>query len=311
MRPARLLLPALLLCGVVTGARADWERTATALAWRRDTATVWKFSFDPQDGKPHFASLTTGGTELAVVRPADHIWHYGLWFSWKFINGVNYWEEDAAHRAEGATRWTPPQIETAPDGAATIRLALTYARPDGRVDLTEERTVRLSAPDADGAYRIDWTAHFVAGAAGAVLDRTPLPGEPGGKVHGGYGGLGLRLPSAPLVMTVLTPAGPVAPFESERARPQAAALACNFSTAGRDLGGVALLAVPPTPGAAGEVPWYVVNGDTMRFACAALLAPKPLALAPGAPLALHYRILVRPSGWTAESLGAAVRAQAD
>lgn len=308
MRPTRLLVPLLLLAlGTATG-RADWQRDDTTLAWRRGETPVWKFCFDPAEGKPHFSSLTAGaGTELAVVHPSDHYWHYGLWFSWKFINGVNYWEEPAPdHHAEGRTRWAAPKIETTPDGAATIRLSLTYARADGRVDLTEERILEIKAPLADGTYMIEWTGHFVAGVAGAVLDRTPLLGEPDGKVYGGYAGLGFRLPPAPLAMTVLTPEGALDHFESDRARPIAPAVACNFKSAAEDLGSVAVINIATKTTPDPFIQWYVVNGEQMRFACASILAPKPITLAPGAALDLHYRIIVQPSAWTPHGLRAEV-----
>ena len=291
-------------------ARAEWRNDGSSLAWTRGDAVVWKFAFDPQEGKPHFAALSTGaGPSFAVVHPADHYWHYGLWFSWKLINGVNYWEEDGpAHRAEGATRWATPVVATRTARSAAVRLEHSYARADGRVDLVERRELRISAPGPDGGYTIDWTAHFVAGAAGAVLDRTPLLGEPDGKVNGGYGGLGFRVPAAPVALSILTPAGAVIRYESDRARPNSAAVACNFTAGSRDLGGVAIVNLATGPSGVAEIPWYLVNGDKMRFICAAILAPKPLSLAAGATLDLHYRIVVRASAWTPESLRAVAEA---
>lgn len=263
--------------------------------------------FDPVAGKPHFAVLAPGGTNLVAIRPEDHVWHYGLWFSWKLVNGVNYWEElGAPPRAEGATRWSAPEIATQPDGAATIRLEVRYVRPDGHVELTETREVRIAPPAADGGFSIDWRAHFVVGDAPVVLDRTPMPGEPGGQVNGGYGGLGLRLPTAGETLELVTPDGVVTRFAHERARPSAAALGCNLSVGGQALGGVAMLNLEPATGAAKPIPWYAVNAPGMRFVCAALLAPQPLSLEAGATLDLCYRILVRPTAWTPEALRAAV-----
>ncbi len=305
MKPLRSALFSLVVAVCAASVRADWQRDTASLAWTCDGAVVWKFSFDPKEGKPHFATLATGaGADLAVVHPSDHYWHYGLWFSWKFINGVNYWEEDGpGQRSEGTTRWKLTDLNARADGSAQLHFVVTYSRPEGRIELIEQRVLRISAPAADGSYRIDWTAHFTATGSGAVLDRTPMPGEPGGKVNGGYGGLGLRLPSQPATMAVLTPTGAVTQFESDRARPFAAAIACNFGAEGRDLGGVAVVNLSGSVAAA--LPWYVVNGEKMRFVCAAVLAPQPLTLAAGEPFDLHYRIVVRPAAWTAEALAAA------
>src|SRR5215831_180075 len=105
-------------------ARAEWQRDDTSIAWRSGTNILWQFTFDPKKGKPFFHPVVgRDGFSLTNFKPTDHPWHYGLWFSWKYINHVNYWEEsrETGH-AEGATRWNQPVIETQPDGVATIRL---------------------------------------------------------------------------------------------------------------------------------------------------------------------------------------------
>jgi Family of unknown function (DUF6807) len=287
--------------------RAEWVRTDGTLAWRDGTNIVWQFSFDPKFGKPFFNPLTVaGGPALTHFRPEDHPWHYGLWFSWKYINHINYWEEDrATGRAEGATRWSIPKIEAQPSGDAIIQLELTYQNPSGRVDLTESRELRVSAPAADGSYAIDWRAHFTAGPAGAELDRTPMPGEPDGRVNGGYAGLGIRLASAPLTMSALCATGRVTRFQTDRARPTASAMACQFSDGPRDAGSVAIFSDPAN--LAVNTPWYLINSDSMRFACAAILAPKILTLPAGGRMNLHYRVVVRLKPWSPAELDAAQR----
>ena len=297
---AIFLLP-LFLCLCLQNANADWQRTDTTIAWRIGTNVLWQFSFDPAKGKTFFNPLTAGnGVSLTNFKPEDHPWHYGFWFSWKYINHVNYWEEDrATGKAEGATRWTAPKIKTQPDGGATIQFDVTYTNPSNRVDMTESRTLTISAPKADGSYTIDWNAQFTAGKAGAILDRTPMPGETNGAVNGGYAGLGLRMASAPLTMSVVCSTGLVTHFTSDRARPSAAAVGCNFSDGTNVVGGIAIFNDPKN---AGENAWYLINSATMRFACAAVLAPKILTLKPDEQMNLHYRITVRREPWTPETL---------
>jgi len=304
----RSALGSLLILFVVPLTRADWQRDNATIAWQNGSEPVWKFSFDPKVGKPFFHPLTVGdGPSLTNFRPDDHPWHYGLWFSWKYINHVNYWEIDrATGRAEGETRWGAPSIETRADGGATIRLELSYIHPSGRVEMTESRELRISAPAADGSYAIDWRARFTAGKEGALLDRTPMPGEPGGKVNGGYAGLAVRMASAPLVMSVVSTAGPVTRFEDDRARPAAAAVACNFTEGAKQVGGLAILSDPANAG--DSPPWYVIRSPQAHFdfVCAAILAPKPIRVAPGGRLDLHYRIALRRVAWTPEALLAAM-----
>jgi len=308
MKPS-LLLPygktafrTLIIAGALAQtAQADWQRDAASIAWREGTNLVWRFSFDPKKGKTFFDPVSVGGTTFTNFKPEDHPWHYGLWFSWKYINHANYWEENReTGKAEGVTRWLPPQIETKPDGAAVIKLVLSYTHPTGRVDLMESRELDVSAPRADGSYAIDWRANFKAGKEGAVLDRTPMPGEPKGAVNGGYAGLGLRMAAPPLTFSVVCSTGRVERFVSDRARPFAPALACNFADKGRDVGGIAIFSDPANAG--GNAPWYVVNSSQMRFACAAILAPNIITLKPGEEMKLHYRIAVRPKAWTVEAL---------
>jgi hypothetical protein len=292
--------------------RAEWRQTDTSIAWRAGTNVVWRFNFDPRKGKPFFHPVSAGGgPSLTDFKPEDHPWHYGLWFSWKYINHpgsskhVNYWEEDrATGRSQGRTLWTHPIIQTKPDGSANIRLDLAYVDPSNHVDMTERRDIRVSAPDAGGAYTIDWKAHFIVGDEAVVLDRTPMLGEPKGQTNGGYGGLSFRLAGLPLNISMLSTAGLITNFVNARARPAAPAVALNFSEGAKPVGGVAILS---DKGNAGEnAPWYLVNEEkrTYRFACAAILAPHPLALPAGGKLDLNYEIAVEPQAWTVESLQA-------
>lgn len=291
----------LLLCSA--SARADWQKDGVSVAWRDGSNVVWRFSFDPSKGKTYFDPLSVNGRALTNFKPEDHPWHYGLWFSWKYINKANYWEENRqTGKAEGVTRWTTPDIETQLDGSATIKFRVSYTHPSGRVDLTENRELKVSAVKADGSYAIEWLSDFVAGKEGAVLDRTPMPGEPDGKVNGGYAGLGLRMAAPPLTFSALCSTGAVSRFVNDRARPFAPAVAFNFGKDGADVGGIAIFSDPANAGE--NAPWYIVNSKDMRFACAAILAPKVLTLKPDEELKLHYRIAVSPKAWTADALKA-------
>lgn len=283
-------------------ARADWFRDETQLAWRAGDHIVWRFSFDPKFGKPFFNPVGVGdGPNLANFKPEDHPWHYGLWFSWKYINGANYWEEDrATGKPEGLTKWSAPTIETEPQGAAKIHLDLIYQHPSGRVDVTEHRDIAVSAPDATGTYTIDWRAEFKIGAAGALFDRTPMPGEPNGQVNGGYAGLSVRLAPPPLKMEMVSSTGAVEKFESGRARPAASAVAANFFGGANPVGSIAIFSDAENAGV--NAPWYLINNGDFRFACAAILAPKPLKLEAGDTWVLHYRIVLRRAPWTAREL---------
>ena len=187
MRRLRVgVLAAFALLATPAVARAEWVRDSVSIAWKSKGATLWRFSYDPASGKPFFNPIALiGNPSLTNFKPEDHPWHYGLWFSWKYINHVNYWEENrVSGQAAGSTRWATPVVDARADGSARITMNLTYARSTGEVDMTEARVLTISAPQADDSFTIDWDLRFTAGKDGAALDRTPMPGEPNGAANG-------------------------------------------------------------------------------------------------------------------------------
>ena len=283
---------------------AEWQAAEGKLGWMEGGKPAWTFNYQRTDGKPFFDLAGKDGAPLTTARPADHPWHYGLWFSWKYINGVNYWEQDRkTGKAEGETRWSDPVIETNRNGGARIRLQLEYVHPSGCVELTERRTMDISSVATNGSYTIDWRAEFKAGTNVVKLDRTPMPGEPGGQVNGGYAGLSLRMAAQPVAVSLVSDQGAITNFVSSRARPDAGALAANFTRSDGALGGIGILS--DAANVRSSSPWYAVINEQMRFFCSAILAPKPVELQGGETWSLRYRILVRPVPWTAGELKAA------
>jgi len=277
---------------------------------------IWRFSFDSTKGKPFFEPLTVADSgDLTNYKPEDHPWHYGLWFSWKYINHINYWEEDpktgnAVGNTFGKTTWKAPTITTKPDGQTAITMEVSYVNDKGVVDMTETRQINVSGVAADGSYKIDWTGHFTAKNA-ADLDRTPLLGEPNGAVNGGYAGIGLRMAGNPLKMKVMSTIGAIDKFDSSRARPTCAAIACNFVKDDKPVGSIALFSDPKNSDQFGngkDATWYIINDDTQnngagfRFACPSILAPKVLHIEAGKSFDLHYQFFIAPKPFTQDSL---------
>jgi len=301
------LVAALFVSLAFAPAQAAWKSDASGLTWVANGRLVWKYNLDPAQGQSYFYPLTFAGKRsLVIASPEDHPWHYGLWFSWKYINGSNYWEQDRkTGRSEGRTSWKLVKLDRKPDGSAFIQLDVTYTGKSGAVDLTERREIRVTPAARDGSYGIWWNSWFTAGAQGAVLDRNPMPGEPNGQVNGGYAGLGARLLPPPTLINFVTEEGPLVRFEGSRARPRTPAIAANFSEGGKPMGAIAVYSQADEAGA--NVPWYVVDASQtetqMRFFNQSLLAPKAIQLAAGQMLHLSYRIGLAPA-WTPESLKA-------
>ena len=176
------------------------SKSATAIARRtidgaecvKDGKTVWKFNIANREAKPfvHPLSLPDGRC-ITMARPKDHPWHLGLWFCWKFINGLNYWEPRGPVMQnlfpDGMTVVKDVAIATK-GGACDVSLKMWYgprAEP-GKVLLDEDRKVAFSAPDEKGCYTISARHVFTAREQVTFDCRRPV----------GYGGFSLRM--APL-----------------------------------------------------------------------------------------------------------------
>jgi hypothetical protein len=173
----------------------SWRQGTNSVALLNRGKVVWQLNYDKAEGKPYFHPLSTvDGSVLSWLRPGDHPWHRALWFSWKLIDGLNYWEEDGnTGLSEGRTELTGVKVSASADFSARIEMTLSYHPPEKAEVLSEKRVVEVSAPQADGCYRIDWVSSFDTAASNVVLGRTPIPGQANGVEYGGYAGLSLRM----------------------------------------------------------------------------------------------------------------------
>lgn len=311
IRILRMKMAALLVCllAVVVGSRCQtapassglaWEQQADSLALRQDGQIVWRFNYGTNEAKPSFHPLALpAGPVLSCYRPKDHPWHRGLWFSWKYINKVNYWEETReTGLAEGKTEWRAPTIEAHPDFSARLVLDLDYHPTNGPVVLTEHRVITVSPPDKTGAYHLDWDMIFRGVGQEVVLDRAPPVDAQGRNAPGGYAGLGLRAPEELQEARVITGEGPVK-YENNRFRGKA--LALDFSgIMGDRAAGVAFL--DNIANLNSPTPWYVVNNPPMYYISPAVLTYTAETLKAGDTLVLRYRVIVHPGRWTPEQL---------
>jgi len=298
----------LFAAGLLTAGAAEtnffWKTNATSVALWSGEKVVWQFNFDPATAnKPHFHPLALpGGEPLTAFSPPDHPWHYGLWFSWKFINGVNYWEYDAKTKlTAGTTSWQVEKIETHADFSARIELALNYhPRESNQPLLTEHRVIAISTPAADGSYFMDWQLAFQAGDENLKFDRTPLPGEPGGKIFGGYAGLALRFAKG---FSDCRVAGTedIGEFTNERYHFTSKGADYNGKFGEREVG-VAMLDHPANPRYPGR--WYAAVSPKKPFCFfnAAWLQLKPYELPAHEKLMLQYRVVIHPGRWDSAKL---------
>ncbi|MCS7466791.1 PmoA family protein [Stieleria sp. ICT_E10.1] len=275
-----------------------WERSASSVALVRGPQVIWRFNHGSELDVPYFHPLSTkGGRVLTWDRPADHAWHHGLWFCWKYINGVNYWEHDGqTGRPAGRTETTDVRVETRGDHSARLSLALAY-HPDGddEVVLRERRRIVISAPNAHDEYSLDWISEFTAGNHRVELDRTP----PKEQSWGGYAGLSVRFAKELSDRQATSERGPVEFGPGDRHRSRARSIDYSGSIDG-DPVGLAFLDHPENP--RHPTPWYIIRSPVTGYMNAALLNDEPMTLEPGTGMTLRYRVIVHPLRWDAARL---------
>ena len=139
--------------------------------------------------RPYVHPVTTPlGHVLTVDSPADHPWHHALWFTIKFVNGENFWEEydDFGLLVQDS----PPVVTRSDDGAIRAESQLEWHRPPGDgvtgdgVVIREVCVMGRQQLAAD-ASAMDWDIRLTP-LVDVTLDRTPFT------TWGGYGGLTLR-----------------------------------------------------------------------------------------------------------------------
>lgn len=297
MKLAVMLLFAPSLAGAVP--LWQWQQDGNrTLELRGAVGPIVRFVLDSAPRDPHFEILATpGGRNTVWVGPQDHVWHYGLWFSWKLINGVNFWETDpATGRQAGRSEILNPQIESTPDGpTATIRYReRAYPQSPGPAVLEDAVVIRITRPQDGRGPRVEWQVTTTA-LADVELGRTPLPAEPGGKPYGGYGGFSWR--GAKDFKAVV-----FADSEGRKAMAvhrQNARWIDATGTLGDQPAGLILCDHPGNPGHPSS--WYVAADNTPHgpfwFVNPALLQPKPRILKAGTSFTHRYQATVHDGGW--------------
>jgi hypothetical protein len=238
------------------------------------------------------------GTVLTCDAPDDHPWHHGLWFTIKFVNGENFWEE---YDEYGVLRHDGPPEVDAGDDRVTITGTVRWIRPDReRVVIDERRT--LSHVDlGDGAYRIDLDTTLVP-RTDVLLDRTPFT------TWGGYGGLTLR--GHPRWHDTRLRLSDGSEHQQIHGVPAAWCDLSGSVDGGR--AGVALFDHPDN--VRHPVPWYAsTRAETYgegwaNFVNAAFLWDDPLSVSGDEHLRVRHGVVVHDGTWSSDRLDAEHRA---
>ena len=274
----------------VAAAKLSWKQTDESIALLNGRKVVWQVNYKSKEGRPYIHPLATiDGSVLTAHRPPDHLWHRALWFSWVEINKLNYWIEDRkTGQSPGLTEIKSTKVTLAKDYSAKVEMVLSYHPPAKSEVLAEKRTMAFSTPAENGLYRIDWTSVFTATGDDAQLNRTPRPGEKGGKGHGGYAGFSIRLAKETRSWRILDSKGREA--QKIHGQPGAVWVDASGKTTGGKQAGVAMFDHPSN--LRHPSPWFIVKG--MPYFSPAFLFNKPYTLKKSKSFTLKYRVLVHP-----------------
>ncbi len=125
---------------------------------------------------------------LTDLEPADHPWHRGLWFAWKYLNGDNFWEERNDDEHYGRTEYAGLDTLIYQEQQTQYTAQYNYLDEDERLLMREQRALTINFP-TEGPCIIDWDTTFTAWNQPVHFSCTPITPE---TWWGGYAGLSFR-----------------------------------------------------------------------------------------------------------------------
>lgn len=253
------------------------------------------YRFGPTLPKPCVHPLVTpGGATVTGFEMSDHVWHRGLWFTIKFVNGANYWEELAPFGTQTGDGQPTAGLRSPTETRVTHRLRWTS--PAGDVVIDEARTLDF-ARVGDG-HAIDWMSTLTP-RADLTLDRTPFT------TWGGYGGLSFRGSRELHEIDFLLPDGSSTQALTGQRHDWTLMRASVDGGPNRKVS-LGIVDHPSNP--RGQTPWYNKCAGGFAFMNAAFLFHEPMSARRGEALTFRYRVLYRDGLWTADAFAALANA---
>jgi hypothetical protein len=189
---------------------ADAETVLAEYVYAPDEPTL-------ESPRPYALLRSTGGTDVTAYRPDDHVWHKGLSLALPVVGGENFWggptyvhgegyvqlDNNGAqvHRGFAALAWDGGGAGT----DARIREAVDWIAQDGRLVLTEQRTLHARRLDA-ATWSLSWRSVLRNETEHALGFGSPTSK---GRENAGYAGIFWRGPSAWTGGEIVGPDGPV------------------------------------------------------------------------------------------------------
>jgi hypothetical protein len=246
------------------------------------------YQFNPSLPKPCIHPfLTPRGHQLSGFEMSDHVWHRGLWFTVKFINGSNFWEERPPFGIQVSQ--SQPLCELLTPTSLRISHSLDWTSEATGIVLNEKRTITCK-PDPTGIGIIDWNTDLHI-AQDLTLDRTPYT------TWGGYGGMSFRASRELHDSSFLLPTGETVQALTGQPHDWVVLQSKVDDGPGENVS-LGIVDHPSNPRS--PTPWYCKCASGFTFMNAAFLFHQPMTVQRGQSLRFHFRILYRDGLWSAQ-----------
>ncbi|HEX6972652.1 MAG TPA: DUF6807 family protein [Limnochordia bacterium] len=190
------------------------ERDGSIEVWQGGVR-LFRYCTRAEASKPHCDLLALpadagelAGTNLVLSRPHDHVWHYGLFFVPKLVDGINCWESELFRR-EGRTHgwgYSCGLLAEATEGpTVSFSDTVLWRSSEGEELLRERRSISICEPTGP-AYTLEWRVRLEA-----VGQHRHLSSE---SRHGHYSGLSIRFVRSMANGRLLHPGGENPPPDS-------------------------------------------------------------------------------------------------
>jgi hypothetical protein len=248
------------------------------------------YRFDSNLPKACFHPLTTpSGHHLTGFEMSDHVWHRGLWFTIKFINGTNFWEE---HEPFGIQQpVAQPSCQTVSADRISIWHSLNWTSQATGIVLREDRTLTYRS-HSSGICSVDWSTDLHA-KMDLLLDRTPYT------TWGGYGGLSFRASRELHDVSFILPDGESAPGLAGQSHDW---VMMHAAVDGKGAPRVSLAIVDHPANPRSPSPWYCKTGNGFTYMNAAFLFHESLVVKKDQTLSFRYQVLYRDGTWTTNEI---------
>jgi len=268
----------------------SWNDRIVISDAHQDQSAVYRF--EPALPKACFHPLTTrAGHRLTGFEMSDHVWHRGLWFTIKFINGTNFWEENAPFGVQQSSGQPLCQAVSA-DQIRIAHSVIWTSQATG--DVLRENRILSYRSHTEGYSSIDWMTELHANTD-SVLDRTPYT------TWGGYGGLSFRGARELHDAGFLLPNGETSASLAGQPHDWVMMHAAVDGGTGMRVS-LGMIDHPDNPRS--PSPWYCKSGNGFNYMNAAFLFHEPMSLKREQTMRFRYRVVYRDGVWTAKEFGA-------